>query len=96
MAYAAPREVGDVDKTINTTEVDEHAIGCDVLNGAFENLTFFELSDDFAFLLLEFSLDKSFMRHNDILEFLVDLYNLEFHGLANVNIVVADGAYVDL
>ena len=47
----APREVGDVDKTIYATQVDEHTVRGDVLNSTFEYLTLFELSDDFLALL---------------------------------------------
>ena len=96
MAYAAPGKVGDVDKTIDTAQVDEHTVGSDVLDSAFEHLTLFEFGDDFAFLLLKLGLDESLVAYNNIAEFGVDLHNLEFHGLADEDIVVADGFHVDL
>ena len=47
-----------MDETVHAAEVDEHTVGGDVLDGAFEYLAFFELGDDFALLLLELSLDE--------------------------------------
>ena len=96
VAYASPREVGDVDKTVHAAEVDEHTVAGDVLDSTFEYLTLFELGDDFALLLFKFGFDECFMRYDNVLELLVDFHNLEFHGLAHEHVVVADGAYVDL
>ena len=57
--YAAPREVGDMDESVNTTEVNEYAVRSDVLNSTLEDLTLLELTDDFLLLSLKFLLDKS-------------------------------------
>ena len=92
----APREVGDVNQTIYATKVDEYAIRCDVLNNTFKHLTFFEFCNDFLLLLFEFSLDECLVRYNNILEFLVNLNNLEFHCFADEYIIVADWLNVDL
>jgi len=54
------------------------------------------MRDDLFALLLEFSLNECLVANNHVLEFLVDFNNLEFHGLAHVHIVVADGLNVDL
>ena len=96
MVDTAPREVGDVDETVDTAQVDEYAVGGDVLDGSFENLTLFELGDDFALLLFEFGLDECLVADNNVLEFLIDLDNLEFHCLAHKDVVVADRLHVDL
>ncbi len=85
-----------MDKTIHAAQVDEHTVAGDVLDGSFEHLAFFELGDDFAFLLLELDLDECLVADNDVLVFLVDLDNLEFHGLAHEHIIVADRTYIDL
>ena len=71
-------------------------VRCDIFNSSFKNLSFFEFTDDFFLLLFQFSFDKSLVRYNDILEFLIDLNNLEFHSFANEYIVVADRLNVDL
>ncbi len=85
-----------MDKTVNTAQIDEYAIGGDVLDGTLEHLTLLELSDDLAFLLLELGLDECLVGYNHILELLVDLYNLELHGLAHEDIIVADGLDINL
>ncbi len=42
--YAAPRQVCDVDQTVNTAQVDEYTVRSDVLNGTLEDLTLLELA----------------------------------------------------
>ena len=56
---AAPREVCDVDESVNTAEVDEYTVRGDVLDHTLENLTLLQLRDDLLLLGLELSLDKS-------------------------------------
>ena len=96
IAYAAPRQVGDVDQTVYATQVDEYTVRCDILDNTLEYLSLLEFADDFLLLLFQLSLDESLVRNNDVLEFLVDLNDLEFHRLANEYIVVADRLHVDL
>ncbi len=96
VVYAAPREVSDVDETVNTAEVNEYTIVGDVLDCSFENLAFFEFADDFALLLLKLSLKESLVRNDYIAEFLVDLDDLEVHCLVNICIVILDRTDVDL
>ena len=94
--YTAPREVGDVDETIDTTEVDEGTVRGDVLDDPFEDLTLLKLADDLSLLSFEFSFDEDLMRYDDVLEVLVDLDDLELHSLVDISIVVADRTDVDL
>ena len=96
MIDTSPGEVSDVDETVNAAEVKEHAVSSDVLHDAFKNLTLLELADDFSFLSFEFVFDKSFVRNNHVLVFLVDLHNFEFHHAVNKHVVVADRLDVDL
>ena len=96
MAYAAPGEVCDVDEAVYAAKVDEHTVAGDVLDRTLEHLTFFELGDDFALLLLEFGLDECLVADNHVLEFLIDFNDFELHGLANEDVVVADRLHVDL
>ena len=93
---AAPAEVGDVDETVDATEVDEHAVAGDVLDHAFEDLALLELADDLGLLGFEFVLDEGFVRHNHVLELLVDLHDFEFHHAVNKHVVVANRLDVDL
>ena len=85
-----------MDKSVNTTEVNEYTISGDVLNRTLEDLTFFELGNDFFLLCFKFFFDKSLVRNNHVAELLIDLNHLEFHGFANKYVVVPDGMYVDL
>src|SRR5512135_2664394 len=79
MVDPAPRKIGNMYKTVNTSKVDKHAIGGNILNGSLKNLSFFKFRNNLFLLLFKFSFDKSFMGHHNIFKFLVDLNNLEFH-----------------
>ena len=59
VVYAAPREICDVDKTVNTTEVDEYTVSSDVLNCTLKDLTLLELRHNDLLLSLELCLDES-------------------------------------
>ena len=96
MVDAAPREVGDVDETVQTAEIDECTVGNDVLDSTFEDLTDFEFADDFSLLSFDFSLDESLVRNNDVLVVVVDLHHLELHGLANIHVEVANLLHIYL
>ena len=96
ISNASPRKVCNVDQTVYATKVDEHTVRCDIFNSSFKNLSFFEFTDDFFLLLFQFGFDKSFVRNNNVFEFLVDLNNFEFHCFANEYIIVTDRFNVDL
>ena len=96
MAHAAPAEVGDVHQSVHTAEVDEHTVAGDVLDDAFEDLTLLQSGNDLALLLFQLGLDEGLVGDHDVLVLLVDLDDFEFHLLADVLVVVADGLDVDL
>ena len=96
VAYATPRKVCDVDKTIYAAKVNEYTVRGDVLNGTFKYLTFFKFGDDVAFLLFKFCFDKSLVRNNNVFEFFVDFNNLEFHSFAHEYVVIADRLNINL
>ena len=85
-----------MDKTVYATKVDEYTIRSDIFNGTFKDLTFFKFADDVFLLLFKFSFDKSFVRNNNVFEFVVDFNNFEIHSFVYVNIVVTDRFNVDL
>ena len=64
IVYAAPRQVGDVDKSVHATQVDKHSVRSNVLNGTLKHLTLLQLGDDFLALLLKFGLDKCLVRRS--------------------------------
>ena len=91
-----PAEIGDVDESVNTAQVNEYTVRSDVLNNTLQDLTLLELTDDFLLLCLKLGLDESLVRDNNIAEYLVDLHDLELHGLAYELVVVAYGMNVNL
>src|SRR5690606_37171490 len=86
----APRKVSDVDKSVNTSKVDEYTVRSNVFNNTFKYLAFFKLPDDFFFLYLDISLDKSLVRYNYVFEFMVDFHNFKFHSFIYILIVITD------
>ena len=58
IAYAAPREVSDMYESVNTTEVNEYTVRCDVFNSTLEDLTLLKVRDNLLTLCLELSLDE--------------------------------------
>ena len=85
-----------MDETVNTAEVNEYTVTCDVLDSTLEYLPLLELADDLALLLLELCLDESLVRYNYVAELLVELHDLEDHSCVNKLIEVADRLDVDL
>ena len=59
VAYAAPREVCDMDESVNTTKVNEYAVRGNVLDSTLKHLTLLELRDDLLLLSLKLCLDES-------------------------------------
>ena len=51
MVDATPRDIGDMQQTIDTAEIDERAVIGDVLDHAFENLAFLEVGEKLVALL---------------------------------------------
>ena len=92
----APRQVCNVNQSVNTTQVYEYAVAGDILNNTLQDLTLLQLADNLLLLGLELSLDECLVWYNYITELLVNLNNLELHGLANELVVVANGVNVDL
>ena len=58
IAYAAPRQVGDVYESVDTAEVDEYTVGSDVLDGTLEDLSLLQVGDDFLALCFQLGLDE--------------------------------------
>ena len=91
-----PAEVSDVDETVNTTEVNEDTVVGDVLDSTLKDLSLLELADELSPAGLLLSLKKSLVGNDDIAELLVDLDDLEVHGLVDIGVVVTDRLDVDL
>ena len=58
VVHTAPREVGDVDQTVHAAQIDEYAVGGDVLDGSLEDLALLQLGHDDLLLSFELGLDE--------------------------------------
>ena len=96
MVDTAPAKVGNVDQAVNAAQVNKYTVAGDVLDGTFEDLSFFKFLDDLSFLCFKFILDEGFVRNNHILVFVVDFDHLEFHDFIDKNVVIADRLDIDL
>ncbi len=77
MADATPAHVGDVQKTVDTAEVDEGAEVRDVLDSALSDLTDLELLEKNFLLELPLLLEHDTSRDDDVPPALVDLKDAE-------------------
>ena len=96
MIDTAPRDVRNMKKTIDTTQVDEYTEIGHVLDHTFQYLTLLQVVQDFCFLLFEILLDQYFVRNNYVIVGVVDFNNLHFHFLAYINIEIPDRLHVNL
>src|SRR5690606_10540434 len=85
-----------MDKTINSTKINEYTVRGNVLNSTFKYLTFFKLTNDLFLLLFNIGFNKRFVRYNNVLEFMVDLHNFKFHCFSYVSIVITNWLHVNL
>ena len=85
-----------MDESVHSAEVHEHTVRGDVLDCTLEDLTLLELAHDLGLLSLDLGLDESLVGNHHVAVFVVDLDDLEIHGLVDEHVVVADGLHVDL
>src|SRR6185436_16790001 len=82
MLDALPRYVGDVQETIDATEIHERAVVGEVLDGALEHGAFLQVVHERAALGGEFLLDDRATRNDNVVALLVELNNFKLEGLA--------------
>ena len=85
-----------MNQTVNTAKVNKHAVRSDVLHHSLQHLALLELADDLLLLLFQLGLNECLVADNNVLVLLIDLDDLELHGLAHEDIVVTDGLHVNL
>src|SRR5262249_42521567 len=90
MTHAAPGHVRDVKEAIDPTEIDERAEIGDVLDHSLADLVLRQLLDDLALLLRAVLLEHGAARHDDVPPALVQLDDLELHGLSDQGVHVLD------
>ena len=96
MVDATPRDVGDMQQAVDAAEVHERAVIGDVLDHAFDDLTFFKVGHDFMTLLGAALFENRAARHDDVAAAAVHLEDLERLRHAHQRGDVADRADVDL
>ncbi len=84
MVNASPAHIGNVQQTINTTEVDEGTEVRDILNRTCAKVANFEVAEKFLFHLLACFFDQSATRNNNVSTRFVDLQNHALDVLADV------------
>src|SRR5690606_13793931 len=77
MVDAAPCNVGDVQETVDTTEIDEGAVFGDVLDDAVHNLAFGEVLNDLGALLGAVLFKNRAAGNDDIAPAAIHLEDLE-------------------
>ena len=95
VTHTAPCHVGDVQQTVNTTEVDEGAVFGDVLDNTLNDGTFLEGVHQLGALFAHAGFDHRAARQNDIVALAVKLDDLEFERLVFVGRQVFGGAGVN-
>ncbi len=96
MADPAPGHVGDVEKPVETIEIDERTVIGDVLDRAAANIARLDLREEVAPLFLTLLFDQLAAGDDDVLPLGIDLDHLEIVGLADVLIEVLRRLDVDL
>ncbi len=96
MVDAAPCHVGDVQQAVDAAEVNERTVIGDVLDDAFNNLTLFEVLDDFRTLFGTRLFENRAARDNDVAAALVHLEDFEGLRVVHERRDVADRTDVDL
>src|SRR5262249_20240119 len=96
MIDAPPRDIGDVQKTVDAAEIDECAVIGDVLDHAVDDLTLFEVLHQFLALFGARLFQHRAARHDDVAAAAIHFQDLEGLGLIHQWRDVADRPDVDL
>ena len=96
MVDAPPRDIRDVQQTVDAAEIDEGAVVGDVLDHAFQDLSFLKVRDKLAALFLSAFLEDGAARDHDVAAAAVHLEDLERLRRTEQRRDVADGTDVDL
>src|SRR5437773_1841695 len=81
MLNASVRHVGDVEQTVDATEIDERAEICDVLDHALSDLILLQLLHQLLALARAFLLEDHATRDDNVPATLIELDDLEVEGL---------------
>lgn len=96
MVDTSPTDIGNIEQTIEATQVHERTEIGNVLDSTFQYLTFFEFAHDLCTLCFDIAFDKCFVRNNRVLNGFVYFHHFELHGLTNKLIVISYRLHIDL
>ena len=96
MIDATPCDVGDMQQAVNAAQINERTVIGDVLDDAFQHLTFLEVLDEFLTLFGAGFLEHGAARDDDIAATLVHLQDLERLGHVHQRGDIAHGTDIDL
>ena len=96
MVDAAPRDIGDMQQTVHTAEIDERAVIGDVFDHALENLAFLEVGKKLVALFGPGFFQDGAARNNDIATASIHFQDLERLRRPHQRANVADRADIDL
>src|SRR4029079_14311372 len=96
MVDAAPRDIRDVQQTVDAAEINERTVIRDVLDHAVDDLTLFEVLHQFLALLGAGLFENRAARHHDVAAAAIQLEDLERLRVVHQRRDVADRADVDL
>ncbi len=77
MVHAAPRHIGDVQQPVNAAQINKRTVFGDVLDHAFDGLTFGQVANDFGALFGAGFFQDRAARHNDVATATVHFQDLE-------------------
>ena len=92
----APAHVGDMEKPVETVEVDERAVIGDIFDNALANVAGLDLREELAALFHALFLYEFAARNHYVFALRIDFYNLKVIGLPDVLVEVLRGLDVDL
>ncbi len=96
MVHALPCNVSDVEKTVNTAQINKCAVISDVLYNAFNHLAFSQIADQFRTLFSAGFFHDGAPRDNDVATLTVHFQNLERLGYMHQRANITNGAHVNL
>src|SRR6202041_1076710 len=96
MVDTTPRNIGDVQQTVDAAEVNERTVIGDVLDDAVDHLTLFEVLHQLLALLGAGLFQNRAARHHDVAAAAIHLEDLERLRIVHQGSDVADRADIDL
>jgi len=83
-----PRDICNVQQTIDTAQIYEHTERSHVFHNTFQYLSFFQFRQNHRFLCFDIVFNQGFVRYHYILIDFIDFHNFEIHVLTYVLIVI--------